>query len=123
MRDTKGRFIDGAHGVATRFTSERLRGNQFALGNPKNKTTFGVLDVSLDKHPCWKGGIQKTKRDGILINLGKKRISQARYNWIQVYGEIPKGYVIYHKDGDKYNDEIENLECISRAELIRINNV
>lgn len=43
----------------------------------------------------------------------------ARY----VYGldNIPKGYVIYHKDGNPFNNDIGNLECISRAELLRRN--
>lgn len=123
MRDTKGRFIDGTHGVSTRFTSERSKGNQHAKGNPPNKTTFGVIDVSLDKHPRWKGGLQRMERDGYYIAIGHgKRIHRAKHVWQQVYGEVPKGYVMYHKDGDKFNDELENLECIPRSELIRRNN-
>ncbi len=123
MRDTKGRFVDGTHGVATQFTRESMIGNQNAKGNPKNKTTFGVIDVSMDKHPCWKGGLQRMKRDGYYVAIGKgKRIHRAKHVWQQVYGEVPKGYVMYHKDGNNFNDELENLECIPRSELIRLNN-
>jgi hypothetical protein len=57
MRDIKGRFIDGVHGVVTWFISEWLRGNQHTLSNPKNRTTFGVLDIYMEKYFCWKGGI------------------------------------------------------------------
>ena len=32
------------------------------------------------------------------------------------YGEIPKGYVVHHKDGDKLNNDIENLEPMSLKE-------
>mgnify|MGYP006355478717 CR=1 FL=1 len=122
MRDTKGRFIDGTHGVSTRFTREKMIGNQNAKGNPPNRTTFGVIDISMEKHPSWKGGLQKMERDGYHINLGNnKRIQRSKYVWQQVYGEVPKGYVMYHKDGDKFNDELENLECIPRSELIKRN--
>ena len=37
-----------------------------------------------------------------------------RQIWIDNFGEIPKGYVVHHKDGDTLNNSIENLECISR---------
>lgn len=35
--------------------------------------------------------------------------------------DCPKGYVIYHKDGDKYNNRKKNLEVISRAEMLKRN--
>jgi HNH endonuclease len=31
-------------------------------------------------------------------------------------GEIPKGYQVNHKDRDKYNNSLHNLECLSEAE-------
>lgn len=76
----------------------------------------------MEQSKSWKGGVQFTKRDGYMIAVGGgKRMPRARYNWEQVYGELPKGYVIYHKDGNKYNDDVENLEAITRAELIQRN--
>jgi hypothetical protein len=35
--------------------------------------------------------------------------------------DVPKGFVVYHKDGDNSNNVIGNLEVISRAELIKRN--
>ena len=36
----------------------------------------------------------------------------ARWIWEQHHGEIPAGYTIHHKDGNRINDRIENLMCI-----------
>lgn len=39
-----------------------------------------------------------------------------RYVWEFYNGEIPKGYHIHHKDHDKSNNDISNLEMLSQAE-------
>lgn len=36
---------------------------------------------------------------------------------------VPKGFVVYHKDGDNSNNDIGNLEVINRAELLRRNSL
>lgn len=36
--------------------------------------------------------------------------------WKDNYGEIPKGSIIHHKDGDANNNIIDNLECITEKE-------
>ena len=42
-----------------------------------------------------------------------------RLGWIKHNGEIPKGYVVRHKDENKLNWNIENLELLSRSQHIR----
>lgn len=121
IRNPKGQF-DKGNNTGQRFTSEGLKGNQYAKGNPPNKTTFKVGDHAMEKHTSWKGGLQK-HRDGYYIQLAvNKRMKHARYVYEQVNGDLPPGYVIYHVDGDKYNDEPMNLIAITRAELIKLNN-
>lgn len=44
-----------------------------------------------------------------------------RHVWQQQRGPIPAGHVIAFLDGKRKNCAIENLECISRAELARRN--
>ena len=39
-----------------------------------------------------------------------------RMVFIHYNGEIPKGYCIHHKDGNKGNNDISNLECVKRSE-------
>lgn len=39
-----------------------------------------------------------------------------RYVWKFYNGEIPDGYDIHHKDGNRYNNDISNLECIESVE-------
>lgn len=41
---------------------------------------------------------------------------RTRVIWERHYGAIPKGHVIIHKDGNKANDELDNLMMISCAE-------
>ena len=68
--------------------------------------------------------INKNKR--VYNNRDKKfhntkvRTSYARY--VFGLGEIPKNYIVFHKDGDPLNNALSNLLCINRAELIKINN-
>lgn len=40
-----------------------------------------------------------------------------RFLWKQVHGEIPEDHNIIFKDGNRKNCVIENLECLSNAEL------
>ena len=52
------------------------------------------------------------------IKIGHKQwISCARHTWMQIHGEIPKGYVVFRIDGDMTNDDISNLCLVHRADL------
>ncbi|MBF8418931.1 HNH endonuclease signature motif containing protein [Heyndrickxia coagulans] len=42
-----------------------------------------------------------------------------RLEWQKYNGEIPEGYVIHHKDENKLNWSIENLELLTRGEHIK----
>lgn len=89
----------------------------------KNSGTFVNGQRAGERNNTWKGGLQKHK-DGYYIYLGVgKRMRRGRYNFEQVYGELPKEYVIYHRDGDCFNDDIENLEAITRGELAMRNRI
>jgi len=44
----------------------------------------------------------------------------ARHTWESINGPIQKGMGIHHKDGNKLNDNIENLELVSKAKHLEI---
>ena len=75
-----------------------------------------------ESHPSWKGGVQQPKSDCThLWDGNNKRVRRPKKVYEDAYGPIPKGFVIIHLDGNKDNDELTNLEAISRAELIKRN--
>ena len=62
--------------------------------------------------------------DTIKIINGRKCINRGRncvytYVWTLFNGPIPEGYVIHHKDHNKLNDRLDNLELMLKGEHIR----
>lgn len=59
----------------------------------------------------------RDKKTGYYLSSKKingKRTRLHIYVWSFFNGEIPKGYHIHHIDGDKSNNEISNLDIMSR---------
>lgn len=46
-------------------------------------------------------------------------VPYARYVWEKEFGEIPDSWVVHHKDRDTLNDEIGNLQAMSREDHAR----
>lgn len=55
------------------------------------------------------------KKKGYWISTDYPRIRAHRWVWIKTHGIIPKGYHIHHKNEDKSDNRIENLELIERS--------
>ena len=45
------------------------------------------------------------------VSLNRKTINVHRIIWELIYGDIPKGMVIDHLDGNPLNNNIRNLKC------------
>lgn len=88
------------------------------------KTTFKKGNVPAN---CRTIGSERTnERDGILIKIrdGYKTrnwIAKSRYVYEQVYGKIPKGYMVIFADGNNRNFDLSNLVLVSNAELLLLN--
>lgn len=92
--------------------------------NGESNTVFTKGDHHTgETHVSWKGGVQVMKSDCTYLWDGtSKRARRPRVAYEETFGAIPKGYVIIHKDGNRYNDNPNNLEAISRAENLKRNN-
>ena len=91
-----------------------LEKSKDSLGKPKNDGKNRMICLCDDRIPI------KNKRNGKTYQI-RKRIGYAQWILKQNGIEVPKGYVVYHRDGNYMNNDIGNLEIISRAELCRRN--
>lgn len=84
------------------------------------------------QHPhTWRPiGAERYSKEGYL----QRKVSDTGYPprdwvavhnllWIEKQGPIPAGHAVAFKDGDKTHIAEENLELISRAELMRRNTI
>lgn len=106
-----------------RFTEGVIPWNKGLKGfrtSPETEFKAGVLVGEI--HPSWKGGVQMPKNDcAYLWDGANKRKRRPRAIWEQYNGTLPEGFVVIHIDGDKHNDDINNLKAISRKELLQLN--
>jgi len=82
------------------------------------KTDIRVVD---DSHLHYDGiNWFKDKRNGYYFSCKKSlNASLQRYVWEKFNGKIPNGYEIHHKDGNKANNDLENL-CMMTVDAHRI---
>jgi len=81
-------------------------------------------------HNAYKDGHEVIRRDTsgnnywmIKIPDCKRLIYKHIYIWTCLHGPVKPGYNIAFKDGNQLNCVIENLECISNAELMLRNTI
>lgn len=68
----------------------------------------GFIEISVPEHNPHTGCPRRFKHKHVWI-------------WEQYYGPVSKGHCIIFKDGNNRNFNIENLICISRNELLKLN--
>ena len=127
MRDKLGRFTKGTHSKTefkkghklSKKTKQKMKGRV-----PWNKNK-GV-SISLDIGNNLLNIIQKITGDkrskGYIDSKGYRRYKikgktykEHRLVWEICYGKIQKGYDVHHKDGNKLNNDINNLEVIKHG--------
>ncbi len=106
---------------------------------PANKGTKGLTRANVASFK--KGDIPQnirpvgserfdTKDGSILIKINKPNpytnaktrwVHKHVYVWEQAYGPKPKNMVVHFKDGDNKKCDLSNLELITRAELLYLN--
>ena len=88
---------------------EWLLNNGYTLRKKKILSYIIYRDIKFT--PSGHGYYRATRR--------KKNISLHRYKYQCEIGEIPDGYDIHHRDGDRQNNDLKNLECITKADHTR----
>lgn len=59
---------------------------------------------------CWRNPITKTRTS----------VLEHRFVWQECYGPIPPGQIIHHVDHNPLNNEISNLQCVSKSQHMKI---
>lgn len=107
-----GRFKKGHTPVnkGKKFPNMPPNSGQFKKGHkPPNWVPVGTIRYTTDGYPKRK------------IAEPSKWESCHRVEWEKHNGPIPEGYSIVFLDGDKTNWSIENLACLSKNEVVRMN--
>ena len=122
-RDKLGRWKKGSR-TKTVFKKGHVTWNKNKKGihlSPNSEFKPGQL--TMNKHPSWKGGVQNIKKNVIHITVAPNtRARRPRLVWEESHGmKLPKKHIVFHKNGNNHDDRPENLEAITRKELYRRN--
>lgn len=105
-------------------TSSKCKKTYFTREQIMSKTEYYVPQLGKDQlvvaDPTEPRRAYKNPRNNKTYQ-NVRRIPYARYVLKQAGIEVPKGYIIYHIDGNMLNNDIGNLEIISRGELMKRN--
>jgi hypothetical protein len=138
-----GRLGNG-QGVSTRFPKGNVPHNKgiprrrgWAPGRmAEHQFKPGCRQGVAAKNWCPVGTIRTDAEGYVRIKVREARPGEAygfgnvkvwpmmnRYVWEQAHGPIPKGFNVAFKDGNKANCALDNLELISRRDLMLRNSV
>lgn len=122
----------GRQGIGTRFVKGQMSWNKGTHYNPGGRSVATRFQPGVRRGVAMKLykpiGTERVSKDGYLerkVNDGMPLQRRWRavhlIEWEAVNGPLSRGYAIRFKDGDKANRSLDNLECISRADLMRRN--
>lgn len=127
---TNARRLDGNIGADCRFKPGQTpwnKGIPFNSGGRSHETQFKKGQKPHSWNPI---GHERESKEGYLqrklTNTGVTRrdyVAVHHIVWREAGREIPAGFALRFKDGNKRNFALDNLELISRSELMRRNSV
>lgn len=96
----------------TSFTKEDLEAKRI-IGKPR-KDRDGMICCSEEKVPV--------RSYNGKVYMHQRRVSYSKWLMEKELGrKLESNEIVYHIDGDKYNNELSNLEVITRAKLLKRN--
>ena len=97
--------------------SKTMTGQPKTLGHRRN---MGLRQQG-NKNLLWSATGWGVKRAYYFVRiLSGKYINHARAVWVQANGPLPSELMIHHRDGDSFNDSLENLEAMTRSQHTRL---
>jgi len=115
---TRQRMVSVHAAKSQEERSAQARRMAAAVRNP-----FDVGAYSLGKPSLYAKPIGSTRplngHTQIKCEDGKWRY-RARVVWAVANGPIPNGYLIHHRNENPNDDRLENLQCVTRSEHMRI---
>lgn len=118
--------LDGVRGTATRFQKGAPswnKGKQFQSSGRSEETQFKPGGLPHNHVPI---GTEVMATEGYLkikVDEPNKWEWTHRRNWEAAHGPIPKGMALIFKNGDRMNCDVDNLELVTRSELMRRNSI
>lgn len=108
----------------------RFKKGQKAWNKGKKMPTVGRMAETQFKKGTLPHNTAKIGDESIIDGYVKVKIAEPnvwkwkhRMIWEQHHGEIPKGFAVIFKDGNRDNCLLENLECVTPKELYRRNSI
>ena len=86
-----------------------------------NKTSFKKGNVPQNYRPV---GSERINKDGYIevkVSDPNKWETKNKIVYKKYFGDIPKGYKVIYADGNKFNNEPDNLILVSSSELLIAN--
>lgn len=122
--------LNSVFATATRFQPGMTpwnKGTHFVAGGRSAETRFKKGNINHNRRAI---GSERLSKDGYL----QRKTTETGYPprdwvgvhvllWIERHGPVPAGCAIVFKDGDKTHIRIDNLECVTRVELMARNSI
>jgi hypothetical protein len=96
------------HGSCTSFKKGQIPANTRPLGSERIDNKDGYIHIKITEPNPYTKAQTRFKQKHVVL-------------WEREHGPVPKGFAVIFKDGDRMNCIPENLELVSRAELLVLN--